>query len=432
VDRNTAIEDPQELALRTTRQGLLARYFIQVPLLAWLLTGFPIPAGGPAIILASIAAVVVNAACHLHLATTHKHVPAAYISPAMDALFTSWVVLNTGLLASPFIMLLPLFPMSVFHAEFSRSRTRIFGFAMLVLFALITGAWLLRGGQVEGWSPRDYPVFTAFLVFHQFISLVSFAAVSLEMSPLTDALERGQARLDASRHRAELGASLGAIQAGLAPPIAAMEGALSGMEAIAGRIPGDRRATISHRLAECRREVAMLRRLLDGLGNTAQADGRSSEETPVPAAELFGRAIDFMRLKHARLGRTVLYEAVPSPKVTVRCDPDAMHRALVGLMENALSRRIEGRPMRTRLAASARGGEVDLTVTDDGGLLTPAARDGMFASAPPQSPDDPAMSLFLTRRVVEEHGGTASVSSSSPQGTVFILSLPGGPGGGPA
>jgi len=423
MDRNNVIEDPQKLAFRTTRQGLLARYAGLIPLV-WLLTGFPVPAGRTAILLAAIATLVVNAACHLHLTITRRHVLTAYLSPAMDFLLVIGVVANTGMLASPFIMILPLFPIAIFHAEFSRKRTLWFMAALLALFGLTLGAWSLGGGRSPAWNPAEYPAFTGFVCFHQLLALLSLAAISLELSPLADVVAQGQARLEASMHRAELGASLGSVKAGLAPHLDAMNAALTRLDAITARVPGDRGKTVSGKLADCRREVATMRRLLEGLG--APGGGAvKGEKRAVVAADLLGRAADFMRRKHSRLGRTVLYEQVPAGKVTVTCDADEMHRVLVGLMENALSRRVEGRPMRIRLAAEARGTDTVLTVSDNGDPLPQGATDAVLAAAPPQDPGDPAAWLFLARRIAGEHGGTMTASSAAGGVTAFAVSLPG-------
>ena len=424
MDRKTTIEDPQELAFRTTRQGLLARYFSVIPL-AFLLTGFPVPGGRPAMLFAAAATLVVNAACHPNLALTRRHVPAAYISPAMDALLTSWVIYNTGMLASPFLMLLPLFPVTAFHAEFSRKRALLFTAALLVVLAIAFASWSLADGRTPAWSPAEYPAFTVYVLFLQFMALSSFAIHSLEPRPMLDAFALGQIRIEASVHRAGLGASLNAIRTGLIPPLEGVEALLARAETMLGRIPEGRREAFARPLTDYRRDIGQMRRALDGL-ERMQAGAGPVRKGPISAVDLLGRAAEFMRFKHAKLGRTVLYEQGSVAKVTVTCDPEEIHRALAGLMENALTRRETGRPMRIRLAAEARGTDAVLTVSDNGEPLPPGAAEAMLAEAPPQDPGDPASWLFLARRIAEEHGGAISVSSSKDGGTVFAVILPSG------
>jgi signal transduction histidine kinase len=423
VDGITEFKDPHELAFRTARRMFLAKYAAAFPLV-WLLTGFQVPMGRSALVMTAAATLVANALCHLYLVRTRRHVPATYASMAADSLFTIWVVFNTGMLSSPFLMLLPLFPVLAFHAEFSHRRTIAFTGALLAVLTFALVAWVLSGGRVPAWSTSDYPGFTLYVLYHQLMTLVSFALTSVELSPMADAVSLGQARLEASLHRAELGASLGAIHAGLEPHLEGIRKVLDRGEELMALAPEKVRRPLAPSVADYRAELGRMRRALADLGRFL-AGAEPPSVAAVPVTALLERAVGFMGLKHARLGRTVLFEQGRSAGVIVRCDPDEVHQALVGLMENSLSRREEGKPLRIRLWAEAREAGTVLALSDNGEPLGPETLAAMQGSAPPHDPADPASGLFQARRAVEGQGGTLKVAGSSGAGTVFEALFPG-------
>ena len=118
-----------------------------------------------------------------------------------------------------------------------------------------------------------------------------------------------------------------------------------------------------------------------------------------------------------------------------RCEPTLLLQALVNLALNAV-KAIGGRPGLVEIRGRrTEGGEAVLEVADDGPGVPPAVRARLFqpfATAPglrPQGGDAPAgtgLGLFVTRRVLEEQGGSIDLLDVATPGATFRITLPGG------
>jgi two-component system sensor histidine kinase KdpD len=115
------------------------------------------------------------------------------------------------------------------------------------------------------------------------------------------------------------------------------------------------------------------------------------------------------------------------PDVQVWCDPERISQVLGNLLENAGKHTPPGTPV--SLAATRQGNRVRFEVTNQGPPIPPhelalifekfargrAAADSRTAGA--------GLGLYLSRRIVEDHGGELSVKSSAEHGTIFGFEL---------
>ena len=117
-----------------------------------------------------------------------------------------------------------------------------------------------------------------------------------------------------------------------------------------------------------------------------------------------------------------------------RCEPTLLLQALVNLVLNAV-RAIGERPghIEIRGRADARG-DVTIDVADDGPGVPAAVRARLFqpfataASGAPGRASAPAgtgLGLFVTRRVLEEQGGSIALVQDVPSGATFRIQLRG-------
>jgi signal transduction histidine kinase len=131
----------------------------------------------------------------------------------------------------------------------------------------------------------------------------------------------------------------------------------------------------------------------------------------------------------------VRVELAFAPGLRARCEPTLLLQALVNLVLNAV-RAIGDRPGRieVRGAAGGPGGAVTIDVADDGPGVPAAIRARLFqpfataSSARPArapAPNGTGLGLFVTRRVLEEQGGTIALLEDVPQGATFRITLPG-------
>jgi signal transduction histidine kinase len=133
----------------------------------------------------------------------------------------------------------------------------------------------------------------------------------------------------------------------------------------------------------------------------------------------------------------VRIEVAFEPDLRARCEPTLLLQALVNLVLNAV-RAIGDRPgrieVRGRRCAGGDAGSVTIDVADDGPGVPAAVRARLFqpfataASSRPARAPAPAgtgLGLFVTRRVLEEQGGSIALVEDVPVGATFRITLPG-------
>ena len=111
---------------------------------------------------------------------------------------------------------------------------------------------------------------------------------------------------------------------------------------------------------------------------------------------------------------------VPEETV-VHADPERLGHALSNLVENAIKFSDDG-----PIVVAASGDEI--TVTDEGvGIPEDRIADVFSGPAPDAQKSGPSgtgLGLYLTRRLIEAHGGTISVESREGRGSKFTIRLP--------
>jgi signal transduction histidine kinase len=106
-------------------------------------------------------------------------------------------------------------------------------------------------------------------------------------------------------------------------------------------------------------------------------------------------------------------------------DPDRLGHVLTNMVENAVKFSDEG-----AIEVSARpvGEQVEITISDHGVGIEPERVDGVFSGPAPAgqraTPSGTGLGLYLSRLIVEAHGGTISVESELDKGSKFTLLLP--------
>jgi len=132
-------------------------------------------------------------------------------------------------------------------------------------------------------------------------------------------------------------------------------------------------------------------------------------------------------LETGRVEVEVVGELPPVP-----ADPDRLERILVNLLSNALKYSAPGTPVTVRLECA--GDEVVTSVIDRGRGIAPEDLQHLFAryfrAEAGRGREGLGLGLYITRQLVEAHGGRIWVQSEPGQGSTFGFSLPvAGPGG---
>jgi len=108
--------------------------------------------------------------------------------------------------------------------------------------------------------------------------------------------------------------------------------------------------------------------------------------------------------------------------IELMADPDQLVRAISNLARNAF----EAGADTFTVEAFKRGGDVVVTLSDNGPGLPDKARENLFKPfAGSAKKGGTGLGLIIVNDIVTAHGGTMSLASSGPEGTVFEISLPG-------
>ena len=156
------------------------------------------------------------------------------------------------------------------------------------------------------------------------------------------------------------------------------------------------------------------------------------EHTPrfgnVDPAELLRSAVALVRPRAERRATRIECRVEPTPPVC-RWDGEAVRRALVNLLDNAVAHGREGGHVTASLAAVS--GEVRLTVADDGPGIGGGDRRRIFGRFERGATDAPGtgLGLYLVEEVARAHGGRVDLVTAEGSGASFTLVLPQQPPG---
>jgi signal transduction histidine kinase len=153
-------------------------------------------------------------------------------------------------------------------------------------------------------------------------------------------------------------------------------------------------------------ELQRMQRLLSGEDQTT---------TEVDVQQALQSVLDLQRLK----GRRV---ELHTDGGTVRARQDALAEAVNILMDNAAT---HGGCDTSRVDVVCRGGEVDITVSDEGRGIPEDKREHIFdwGERGADSPGE-GIGLHVARRLMAEEGGSLRLAESRGAGSSFVISLP--------
>lgn len=112
----------------------------------------------------------------------------------------------------------------------------------------------------------------------------------------------------------------------------------------------------------------------------------------------------------------------PAGPLTLEADSSLLRQALLNLFLNAL----DAMPVRGTLTVelTAPGGAVQIDVCDTGAGISPAVMPHLFVPFTTSKETGVGLGLVISRRIVEEHGGTLEGSNCAGGGACFRIRLP--------
>jgi signal transduction histidine kinase len=169
-------------------------------------------------------------------------------------------------------------------------------------------------------------------------------------------------------------------------------------------------------------ELRRIERLLDLVLAHSRPAPASRESDHSPLAAACESVLQLVSHRAADLG-VGLELAGADPQLRVALSGDALRQVVLNLVLNALDVTPRGGRVRLRLAGAEDGAE--LRVEDDGPGIPEALRERVFEAFFSSKPDAPGgLGLAITRRIVEEAGGTVAALAGESAGGCFRVILP--------
>jgi signal transduction histidine kinase len=182
-------------------------------------------------------------------------------------------------------------------------------------------------------------------------------------------------------------------------------------------------ARLKNRLNLCEREAARLRETLDDFLRFA---GKIElDPSPVSLNALCEELVDFF-YPQAQLAKVQLRLRKAPEEVVVHADERLLKQAVLNLMLNGIQAMPQGGDLILAVGGTPTHGRVD--VIDTGTGIEKDQVDRIFDAYHTTKKSGTGLGLAMTRRIIQEHGGTVTVDSEPGKGSDFVLRLPrGGP-----
>ncbi|WP_129632292.1 ATP-binding protein [Candidatus Oscillochloris fontis] len=196
-------------------------------------------------------------------------------------------------------------------------------------------------------------------------------------------------------------------------------------------------------------QVSHMLRMVDNLLDVSRIDAGQLDLQlqPVNLVALANQVIDQQR---PAAGSRELVLEYPDAELMIACDSLRIHQVMTNLINNAIKYSPEGGRVSVRLRVvhdvqrhlfgdqpsaevetllqrSAEHGLVVITVTDEGGGITPEQQARLFERfyrARSQRAEGLGLGLYLSRQFVQMHGGVIWVESVEGAGSTFAFALP--------
>ncbi len=384
--------------------------------------GYPIPADRMVLMACTGASFLGGLGMSMYAALGGDLKRAAYVLLWLDLPTIGGAIYVTGMVASPFLVVLPPVICTAYFIDFDLAVARRFGVTCMALLAGLFAAWWTHGQPGANWSPAAFPRWT-FIVFaiQMMVCFVTIVYAGSLPGRLVRELERQEAVLLEQQHRAELGAALSMITHEIRTPLTTIGGNLELATDLARR---DGQDAVVKRLTIAAEEAVRLAGMLESVLSFAREKRGRYTFGLHDCRAILDRAVEFMRLKHGHAGIRLEVVLAGEGAGTVWCDRDAMHQVLVNLLDNAVQQRPRGRPLRVTLELGREAGGCRLRLTDNGTGIPPELRAHLFGRFASGREGGTGLGLAIVRQTMLDHGGSVELERSDGTGTTFVLRLP--------
>ena len=202
-------------------------------------------------------------------------------------------------------------------------------------------------------------------------------------------------------------------------PLTTIGLALDNMEREFQALPEDARARVDKRVRALERELASLADLAESFSTLGALPIMRPSQVDLNA--LVESLVAMSPWQHVEI-TTALDPARPR----AWADERQIRRVLRNLVKNACEAQPSGGRVRISTAGGGEDGMVAITVADEGPGIPRDVQERMFDTGFTTKTSGSGVGLTVSRRVVEQHGGTIEVDSAPGKGTRITIRLPEG------
>ena len=182
---------------------------------------------------------------------------------------------------------------------------------------------------------------------------------------------------------------------------------------------------VTHSLKAADRGVERMNVMIHDLVDAARAEGRQIELHREPV-DLRAYLQEYLQRSATAISATRIQLDLPDDLPTVCADYNRLERILTNLLTNAMKYSDAGMPVLVR--ACRTDGEVSLSIIDQGHGIAPEDQSHLFErffrTAGARKAEGIGLGLYITRQLVEAHGGRIWVESAVGKGSAFTFTLP--------
>jgi signal transduction histidine kinase len=186
-------------------------------------------------------------------------------------------------------------------------------------------------------------------------------------------------------------------------------------------------AYLGKMVARDQRQIKSMVRLIDDMLDVSRlrSNRLSLQPTEVDLPELLGRVVDSLSNQAMASGSSITLTLTPTEPLSGHWDEFRIEQVIVNLLTNAL-RYGGGLPVEVSMKATKDGVRVE--VRDQGVGISESDQQRIFEQFERAVGNDKTgglgLGLFITRQLVQAHGGQLEVQSRIGEGSVFSVHLP--------
>lgn len=248
-----------------------------------------------------------------------------------------------------------------------------------------------------------------------------FAPLHTQLDYLTDAIEAVVRELQAREYeilRAEQLAAVGQLAAGVAHEI---RNPLTSIKMLVQAAQSDGDGVSVEDLRVIEGEVRRMERSLNTFLNFARPP--QAQRTSVPIGPLVADVCGLIDPR-AEKQRVAVSTEMPNAGLSVTADPEQLRQVVVNLCLNALDAMPTGGKL--NLAIRPLGNGVELEVADTGPGIAAVVQPKLFQPFASTKETGLGLGLVISKRIVEDHGGSIRGTNRAGGGASFFVRLPAG------